>query len=187
MEACRKWVFHSQDTTTISFARRNLSASCDFLQPRRKTARRGNGEKNESMDRFEVRPLAGLRVVTLEKNINCLSFSPRSDLLAAAGDFGRIRVWEITDGKAHPPYRESRDDLEEAYRLWPLARMAERWLPGAKNALSGNGNYPTWKGRPECPSQTAGDKLQLWITEWLANALFLQITRGRCRVLGRNQ
>jgi WD40 repeat protein len=65
----------------------------------------------------------------------CIAFSPKIDLLAAAGDFGTIKVWNITDGKASPSDHESRELLQENVLALAFSPDGQRLVSGSENAF----------------------------------------------------
>lgn len=70
--------------------------------------------------------------------VRAVAFSPKSDMLAAAGDFGRIRTWVIDGGRPSKFSKDSADAAQEQV-------VALVFNPNNRNLVSGGDDASVWE------------------------------------------
>ena len=70
--------------------------------------------------------------------VRAVAFSPKSDMLAAAGDFGRIRTWVIDGGRASKFSKDSADAAQEQV-------VALAFNPNNRTLVSGGDDSSVWE------------------------------------------
>lgn len=81
----------------------------------------------------------------LDKNIGAVAFSPRGDLLAAAGDFDRIKTWQIAGGRVSAESRDSEDAVQEQVLAIAFAPNSETLVSGSQEATVREWRLPEMK------------------------------------------
>jgi len=76
-----------------------------------------------------------IELAMFDKTIQSVSFSAKDDLLAAAGEFEKIIVWEIADGKANPAHFETRELLQESVQVLAFSPDGQTLVSGSNDAV----------------------------------------------------
>lgn len=72
--------------------------------------------------------------INLGKNILTVAFNPRSDLLAVAGEFDRIKTWKIAGGRINLEAHDSEDQIDERVRVIAFAPNGETLVTGSEDS-----------------------------------------------------
>lgn len=98
----------------------------------------GTGTTLQLWSRTSAGEWRGDELARFDKVVLAVAFSPQGSLLAAAGEFGRIRLWDIANGKASASLRSSADPAQE--RVTSLA-----FHPDGKALVSGGEDATVWE------------------------------------------
>lgn len=98
----------------------------------------GTGTTLQLWSRTSAGEWSGDELARFDKVVLAVAFSPQGNLLAAAGEFGRIRLWDIANGRASASLRSSADPAQE--RVTSLA-----FRPDGKALVSGGEDATVWE------------------------------------------